>query len=56
MCDAVGVLTEVSSFQHVLVGDMVRSSGGDLVRLGPVGALRCEDVKGVRRVGRALQE
>jgi hypothetical protein len=51
---AVGVLTEVSGFQHVLVGDVARSSGGELVRLGPVGASGYEDMEGVHRVGRAL--
>ena len=35
---------------------MVRSSGGDFVWLGPVGASRYEDVKGMHRVGRASQE
>ena len=53
MRDAVGVLTEVSGFQHVLVGDVARSSGGEFVRLGPVGVSGYEDMEGVRRVGRA---
>jgi hypothetical protein len=53
VCGAVRVLTEVLGFQRVLVGDVARSSGGDFVRLGPVGASRYEDVKGVCRVGRA---
>jgi hypothetical protein len=51
--DAVGVLIEVSGFQRVLVGDVARSSGGELVRLSPVGASGYEDVEGVCRVGRA---
>jgi hypothetical protein len=54
--DAVRVLTEGLGFQRVLVGDVARSSGGDLVWLGPVSTLRYEDVKGVRGVGRAPQE
>ena len=53
MRDAVGVLTEVLGFQRMLVGDVVHSSGGELVRLGPVSASGYEDVEGVRRVGRA---
>jgi hypothetical protein len=50
---AVGVPTEVLGFQCVLVGDVVCSGGGDLVQLGPVGALGLEDSEGMCRVGRA---
>ena len=53
MRSAVGVPTKVSGFQRVLVGDVARSSGGELVRLGPVGASGYKDMEGVRRVGRA---
>jgi hypothetical protein len=53
VCDAVGVLTEVLGFQLVLVGDVACSSGGDLVRLGPIGASGREDGEGVHGVGRA---
>ena len=53
MQSAVGVPTKVSGFQRVLVGDVARSSGGELVWLGPVGASGYEDVEGMRSVGRA---
>jgi len=53
VCGTVGVLTEVLGFQLVLVGDMACSSGGDLVRLGPVGVSGHKDDKGMRGVGRA---
>jgi hypothetical protein len=35
------------------VGDVACSSGGDLVRLGPIGASGREDGEGVHGVGRA---
>ena len=35
---------------------MVRTSGGELVWLGPVDALGCEDVKGMHGVRVASQE
>ena len=53
MRGAVGVSTKVSGFQRVLVGDVARSSGGELVWLGPVSVSGFEDggegVHGVRR-------
>jgi hypothetical protein len=38
----------------VLVGDVACFSGGELVRLGPVGASGYEGVEGVRSVGIGL--
>jgi hypothetical protein len=56
VCGAVRVPTVVLGFQCMLVGDVARSSGGELVWLGPVSVSGFEDGEGVRGVQRASQK